>query len=183
MNQYVALLRGINVGGNNRVDMKQLKRLFEDLGYVNVRTYINSGNVVFAVEKEGKDRRQLSHVIEGAIEKRFGLAVKVVVTSARVITDLNSGVPDSWTHDSVEKRCEVLFLWSDIDSEDVLDLIYSTEVDELVYYPGAVVWRMNRKDYNKSGLHKLIGTEVYKKSTMRNINTVRKLADMLKEMD
>lgn len=175
--KYIALLRGINVGGNNRVDMKQLKQLFEKMGYESVTTYINSGNIVFG-SNEG-DEMKLALDIEQAIDADFGFAVRVIVVSEQVLKHIATKVPPSWTHDSTDKRCEVLFLWPEIDSEQVLAKIESTEVDTLVYYPGAVVWRMDRRDYNRSGMHKLIGSEVYKKSTTRNINTVRKLVELL----
>lgn len=175
--KYVALLRGINVGGNNKVDMKLLKACFEEAGYRSVGTYINSGNVLF--ESDLLESGQLSRDIEDAIEKRFGLAIKVVVLDEKRLRYVADRVPLEWTHDSLEKRCEVLFLWPDIDKESVLDDIFQTEVDTLVYYPGVVVWRMDRQDYSKSGLHKLIGSAVYKQSTIRNINTVRKLVQLL----
>src|SRR5690606_33240990 len=136
--KYAALLRGINVGGNNRIEMKRLKKVFEELGFSSVATYINSGNVVFSSTQV--DHQSLVVVIEQAITAEFGFAVKVVVVSEEVIQTLDDKVPAEWTHDSLRKRCDVLFLWPDIDQADIINRIFSTEVDELVYYPGAVVW-------------------------------------------
>ncbi|MFT3751872.1 MAG: DUF1697 domain-containing protein [Paludibacter sp.] len=66
---YVALLRGINVGGNNKVEMKKLKSTFELLGFTNVVTYINSGNIVF--EDISKEQVVIVNEIEKAIKKDF----------------------------------------------------------------------------------------------------------------
>lgn len=74
---YVALLRGINVGGNNIVDMKRLKSIFESLGFSHVVTYINSGNIVF--EELSKDQKEIARDIEGAIRDNFNLDIKVVI--------------------------------------------------------------------------------------------------------
>jgi len=74
---YVALLRGINVGGNNLVDMKRLKSIFESLGLSHVVTYINSGNIVF--EELSKDQKEIAGDIEGAIRDNFNLDIKVVI--------------------------------------------------------------------------------------------------------
>jgi hypothetical protein len=68
---YVALLRGINVGGKNKVDMKKLKKCFEDIGMRKVTTYINSGNVIFEDTDHTKD--EIATMLEKAILKDFSL--------------------------------------------------------------------------------------------------------------
>lgn len=75
--KYVALLRGINVGGNSLIKMADLKVGFEGIGLTEVKTYINSGNVLFASDE--KDSRKLSEKIEGMILKKFKLPVKTLV--------------------------------------------------------------------------------------------------------
>ena len=64
MMTYVALLRGINVGGNNKVEMARLKKVFESLGFINVRTYINSGNVIFDT-----DTTDIVHAVNSTLFK------------------------------------------------------------------------------------------------------------------
>jgi uncharacterized protein (DUF1697 family) len=105
-----------------------------------------------------------------------------VVVEHEAIDHIVSQVPVEWINDGVEQKCDVLFLWPDLDSPEVLQKLgLKPIIDEALYLPSAVVWRIFRKDYNKSGMNKLIGTEVYKKSTARNINTVRKLASMMSQ--
>ena len=77
---YVALLRGINVGGKNKLPMKELAALFEEAGCSDVRTYIQSGNVIFRAS--AKLATGLEAVLEKQIQKRFGFAVPVIVRSA-----------------------------------------------------------------------------------------------------
>lgn len=178
---YVALLRGINVGGNNKIEMPRLKKLLEDLGYSEVTTYINSGNAIFSASETKPTT--LSSAIEKAINQEFGFAINVVVVEQGVIDAIVEQTPSNWIHDGSTQKCDVLFLWSEIDSPEVLQrLTLKSGIDEALYFPGAVVWRVMRENVNKSGMRSIFGTEVYKKSTARNINTVRKLSALLQNM-
>lgn len=179
MPKYVALLRGINVGGNNKVEMAQLKKLFEDLGYSNVSTYINSGNIIF--ETPIKDQSKIVGEIELAIEKTFNLPIRVVIRTKENIEKIVSEVPDNWLNNK-DQKTDVIFLWEKFDNKKTLDLIKTTpKIDNLIYIDGAIVWHIKKSDYNKSGMNKFIGTKVYKHMTARNINTVRKLTNLMKE--
>lgn len=174
MHQYVALLRGINVGGNNKIEMKQLVKLFQSLGFYNVRTYINSGNILFSAKKEVTAR-----AFENAIEKMFGCSVPVLVIKASDIKRIAKNIPSDWTN-GVDQKTDVLFLWDTYDSKRSLTLLDIREgVDNVMYSSGAIVWNIKRKDYRKSGMRKVIGTDLYKHLTGRNVNTVRKLAALL----
>ncbi|MEK9159635.1 MAG: DUF1697 domain-containing protein [Patescibacteria group bacterium] len=176
--KYVALLRGINVGGNAKVEMARLRKVFESLGFNEVRTYINSGNVIF--ESEEKDVKKLTVQIEKAIEKTFGFAVRTVLREKENILKLAQEIPVEWTNDT-EQKTDVLFLWEDFDNKKSLELIQAAKgVDVLLYFPGAIAWKVDRAQYNKSGMRKFIGSVLYKNMTARNVNTVRKLAEMMK---
>lgn len=172
---YVALLRGINVGGNKKVSMAELKKVFEKLGYEDVRTYINSGNVIFTSSKKSFSS------IEKALKKAFGFDVAVIVRDAKSIQKLNKAIPATWKNDS-KQRTDVLFLWDAYDNKKSLKLFtVKPKIDNLKYVSGAIIWNFDRKNYNKSGMGKMIGTLVYKNLTARNVNTVRKLAAMMSE--
>jgi uncharacterized protein (DUF1697 family) len=177
MSRYVALLRGINVGGNAKVEMPRLKAVFEKLGAKDVKTYINSGNVIFT---DSRSRKQLEPLIEAAIAKEFGLNVRVVVRNSSNIAKLCKEIPADWTNDA-EQKTDVIFLWEEADNPGVLQEIkVNPEVDNLIYIPGAVIWNFDRVNYRASKMHNFIGTRVYKLMTARNINTVRKLNELLK---
>ena len=179
MNRYVALLRGINVGGNSKIEMKTLKALVEKLGFQQVSTYINSGNVLFISDLDPKVIREM---LESEIKVHFGIMLSVMIRDAQNIDELCTAFPKSWTNDD-DQKTDILFLSEDYDHPEILNLIsHDPRIDTLIYVKGAIGWNVSRSDYPKSGMHKFIGTPVYKNMTARNINTLRKLNDLLKVM-
>lgn len=178
---YVALLRGINVGGNNKVDMRLLTSTFERAGMTDVRTYINSGNVIFRHELAAP--ALLAEVLERAVEEGFGFRVRVLVRDAAAIAALAMALPASWANDAAAK-CDVMFLADELDTPEVLDrMTIKPGIDEVLYAPGAVLWRVERPKVTRSGMMKLVGTETYRQMTVRNCNTLRKLAELVAAAD
>ena len=176
---YVALLRGINVGGNNKVDMKQLKAVFEATGMKSVRTYINSGNVVFK-HREEKDAT-LTATLEQAIEKEFGFPVSVLVKSEAEVRMAVEATPPEWRNDKTMK-CDVVFLWDSVDVETALSQLRARDgIDDVRTAPGIIVWKVDRENATKNGLLKMAGTLLYKQVTIRNINTTRKLLQIMEK--
>ncbi len=177
--QYVALLRGINVGGNRKVNMAELKATFEDAGLTDVRTYINSGNVVFG--STARRPALLRATIEAAIERDVGFPVMTLVRSARQIIATAAALPATWTNGPGDKS-DVMYLDDDVDTPDILGQLSITPgVDEVRYVPGAVLWHVDRATLPRSGMNKLVGTRLYARMTVRNCNTARKLAAMVSE--
>src|SRR5688572_15219191 len=115
--RYLALLRGINVGGKNKVRMEQLKTAFEETGMTSVRTYINSGNVIFSSAIRGRPR--LSKILEDAIAKHFGFKVDVLLRDFRSLRAVVKAMPTHWTNDATMK-CDVVFLMDDVARPSVL---------------------------------------------------------------
>lgn len=178
MYTYIALLRGINVGGKNKVAMQQLKAAFEAAGLQAVRTYINSGNVIFQTNQPATT---LAAHIETIIEHDVGFPVSVLVWEKSSFLALVNALPSDWQNDSAMK-CDVMFLWHDYDSPDLLEqLPIKPEIDRVIYHPGALIWSVDRNLVTRSGMLKLVGTQLYKKMTIRNCNTVRKLALLVQE--
>ncbi len=176
---YVAFLRGINVGGKGIVSMTNLKAVFEKLGYDNVRTYINSGNVIFSAGES--DARKLETHIEKALDAELKMTIKVVVRSKQEIENLLENLPKSWAHPE-DKRCYVMFLRHTVDKPEVLDgIVIKEEIEELHYVPGALLWSALLTDVTRSNMSKLISNPVYKELTIRNLNTVMKVVGMMKE--
>ncbi len=176
MKQYIALLRGINVGGNSKIEMGRLKKLFQNLGFTNVSTYINSGNVIFDSDLP---QESLSGIIEKDIQKEFLFRVKTLVITSDTLQKIAAKVPASWQNDGLKQKTDVLFLWQEFDNKESLNLLNPTKYDNLLYFPGAIVWNLERKNYTKSAMNKFIGTAIYRNMTARNINTVRKLANLV----
>ena len=174
---HVALLRGINVGGKSAVSMAVLKATFERLGFERVRTYINSGNVVFAAP-DGAARPQLTEAVGAAIVRDFGVPVPVLLRTGDELAALAAAVPAEWVNDEL-MRCDVFFLWPDIDDPSVLEKVPTNpDIEDLVYVPGALVRRIDRKNATRSPMTRVAGMEIYKQMTVRNINTVRTLRDL-----
>lgn len=177
---YVALLRGINVGGKNRVEMVRLKSTFESAGMTNVSTYINSGNVIF--KTPSRKKAQVEPKLEKAIEGDFGFSIKVLLRDLTSMRRLLKDLPNKWTNDS-DMRCDVLFLWKEHDRPSVVkELPIKTELVDVIYTPGAIILRVDRADVLKSGISRLIGSDLYRGLTIRNCNTVRKLADLMEAL-
>jgi uncharacterized protein (DUF1697 family) len=177
MRKYLALLRGINVGGNNLVDMKKLKAAFEAAGFNDVSTYINSGNVIFASRENVPGK--IAVAVRSLIKNEFHLEIPVLVRDEKEMKKLAKAIPTDWRNDS-DQRTEVMFLWEEYDTKGSLGLIEQKKgIDEIMYVKGALVWHIDRKDVFKSGLRKFIGTKLYKNITARNVNTVRKLAELM----
>lgn len=174
---YIALLRGINVGGNNKIDMKLLKKTFEKVGMDNVVTYINTGNIIFL--NNGLSKNELSRILEEAIHIDFGLQIKVVILSVDDVSIIINAIPESWKNDN-DMTSDVLFLWDEIDHESVLEsLVIKPNIDTVKYVPGAILWSVDRKNATKSGKSKIIGSKIYKQVTVRNVNTTRKIYELM----
>lgn len=178
---YIALFRGINVGGNNKVEMKKLKSLLERTGFENVVTYINSGNVIFK-KSGGGSEAELARIIEQAVKDEFQLDLKIVVINSNHLDAICREIPADWVKND-EMRTDVLFLWEKYDYPGVLDIIKYKEVDNVKYVQGALVWNVREKDYTKSNMVKLVGTDLYRHITIRNVNTVRKLHEMVNNLE
>lgn len=174
---YAALLRGINVGGKNKIDMKLLKQSFERAGAENVTTYINSGNIIFTSEMH--KQAELSTLLEQAILTDFGLNIKVLIRSLEELETVMQALPEEWSNGDLMKS-DVMFLWNEADDPSVLErLPMKPGLDLVIYTPGAVLWSVDRTNVTRSGMTKIIGTALYQQMTIRNVNTTRKVYELM----
>ena len=172
MISYVALLRGVNVGGNGMISMADLRAAFESIGAAEVRTYINSGNVVF--RHRPVDVRKLEIKAERAIP----IPTKVVIKTIAEYETIVRAIPADWKDGAW--RYYVMFLRHTIDSPKVLDEIaVNAEVEQLLYTPGALLWAADRSGLTRSRVARL-GKAIGQEMTARNLNTTRKLYELLK---
>ncbi|MEK3885727.1 DUF1697 domain-containing protein [Paenibacillus sp. PL2-23] len=171
---YIALLRGINVGGNNKIEMKRLKLTFQSLGLSQVVTYINTGNIIFTDDRAAS-KQELADKLEEAIHADFGLSIKVMIRTIDEIRTIMDKLPPDWTNDTTMKS-DVLFLWDEVNNESTLQgLAMNPQVDRILYVDGAILWSCDRKNTGRSGMVKIIGTKLYSQVTIRNVNTTRKI--------
>jgi uncharacterized protein (DUF1697 family) len=174
---YVAFLRGINVGGKGKVSMAELKTCFEKLGFGAVKTYINSGNVVFV---DGSNSENLANKIEIALSSTFKFPISVVVKSLPQMQTVVNGMPKSW-HSNNAFRYYIMFLRPDVDKPSVIDgITVNPDMEEILYLPGAIFWSARISDIGRSRVKGFMGTKLYKEVTIRNLNTTLKMLELMK---
>jgi uncharacterized protein (DUF1697 family) len=177
--RYVALLRGINVGGKTLVKMADLKTCVEGIGVGNVSTFIASGNVLF--ESGDRDAAKLQAKIERAIEKRFRLPVNVVVLNRASYARIVKAIPKAWIGDA-SIRANVAFLRPGTDAKGVVrELDPDPAIEQVKTVRGAILWATKRTALNRSVMRKLIAGAVHKEMTVRNLNTTLKLHELLRQ--
>src|SRR5918999_731235 len=179
-NVFVALLRGVNVGGNNIISMSSLKASFEKMGFTDVSTYINSGNILFKAKE--RDARKLETQIEAMLSKEYKLGCKVVVRSFPEMASLIENLPKDWNADT-QWKYNVIFLRHSIDSEKVLESLGAKpEIEKVVYYPGTLLWSARISDISRTTMQKLSSQKLFQDMTVRNTNTTRKLYELMRKM-
>jgi uncharacterized protein (DUF1697 family) len=179
--RYVALLRGVNVGGNNRVPRLEFQSVLGGLGFYDVTIYLNSGNAVFT-----SDNTVEPGVVQLALETHFGFAIPTLVIPGSKMQSIAAAIPAEWTNDTPRpdksgQKSDVLYLFDDINTPDILNKIgYKPDIETMIYVDGAVIANISRSNQLRGSLQKLIGTHPYSRMTVRNVNTARKLSDIIK---
>ena len=180
--EYVALLRGINVGGNNKVVMSELREQIAAEGFTNVRTYINSGNLLF---EAGPDtpREDVAQAIEDVLARHYDFPIRLALLTAQEYLAQLEELPD-WWHGEVARR-DALFYTRGLDRSHVRERIEAMELgDEAVYFgEHAVFWgKFDEKSFLKTAYHKcLLREDFYRQVTIRSGSTVEKIAAMLSQ--
>ena len=175
--KFVALLRGVNVGGNTMVSMARLRDCFGGLGFQNISTYINSGNVIFS--STNSDERAIELHIETQLETTFHLPIRVVVRSYHEIAGVIAHMPPSWNN-ATDKKCNVIFLHHSIDSPAIVaNFRPKPDIEELHYYPGILFWSADTGALTRSAMVGVSKSDLYKHMTVRNLNTVRKIYELM----
>jgi uncharacterized protein (DUF1697 family) len=174
MTRYVALLRGINVGGNNLIRMPALKACFERLGVEDVVTYIQSGNVLFTA---GSTVTELTGRIEAALGATFDYSASVVLRSRKQMQEIVRRAPDRFGADPKTYRYDVMFLKEPLTAPAALRTIPTREgVDEVHAGPGVLYFSRVIETAAQSRLNRVVSMPIYKSMTIRNWNTTTKLA-------
>jgi uncharacterized protein (DUF1697 family) len=179
---YICLLRGINVGGNSIISMKQLKASFENAGFKDVVTYINSGNIIFKTKKQ--DPRILENKIERILDKEYAFNNKVVVKNFDEIQKIIKNIPKTWKVGDISKKYNVIFLRHTIDAQEHFkELKPKPDIEEVIYKPGVLFWSALTSDLTHTTMIKLSSSKIYKEVTVRNLNTTKKIYELMKSAD
>jgi uncharacterized protein (DUF1697 family) len=180
---YVALLRGINVGGNNKVPMADLKACLEDLGYEHVRTYINSGNVIFTSDGSAE---QAAKRIEDVLLKSFKatfVPIKVLVISRNQLAAIVAKAPPGFGQEPGKYHSDVVFLIGKSVAEAMQHVEVHPEVDVAWAGDEAIYYRRLSAKRTKSRLPKIAGKPIYKSMTIRSWSTVSKLYALMEDIE
>ncbi len=178
--QYLALLRGINVGGNNIIKMAELKTCFESMGFTDVVTYIQSGNVLF--KSPEKNKPKLTSKIEKALSERFNYQSRVVVITDQELKKAVAGAPEGFGKDPETYRYDVIFLKEPLTPGEAMQQVSTKAGVDNAYAGGGVLYfsRLISKA-TQSHLTKIISQPVYQRMTIRNWNTTTKLLALMEK--
>jgi uncharacterized protein (DUF1697 family) len=175
--RYVALLRGINVGGRNIVPMAELRQAFVDGGYEDVATYIQSGNVTFAAAARPQG---LEAELESMMERRFGLPLVVVVRSHRQLRDVVTKAPAGFGQRPEMFHSDVIFLKSPLTTAQAMGVVEVRDgVDQAWEGTGVLYFARVSARRTQSRLSKIVGTAEYQRMTIRSWATTTKLLGLL----
>jgi uncharacterized protein (DUF1697 family) len=176
--KYVALLRGINVGGKNLIKMVELKECFEKMGLENVSTYIASGNVIF--ESPETDLAKLTERIEKTVSKQFNYKSCVVVVSHEELKHAVEKAPKGFGTEPKKYRYDVIFLRAPMTVGEAMKSVEMREgVDEVWQGKDVLYFSRVAAKAVYSKLPKLASMPAYKSMTIRNWNTTTKLLALM----
>lgn len=179
MTRYILLLRGINVGGNNKIAMSDLKMGMESRGYVDVVTYINSGNVIFSSEVSELDI--LKRELEALLLEDFNLHLNVVVLTTKDFLETFNQAPSWWDSKASDKN-NAIFVIPPLTAEVVIQNVGACkpEFEKVASYGNVIFWTAPMETFSKTRWSKVVKSSVYEGITIRNANTVKKLMTLCK---
>ncbi len=179
MTRYIALLRGINISGKNKIAMGQLKQEFEHLGFEDVKTWLNSGNVVFSCPE--RDNVSIAEDIKRMIAGSFGFNIPIYVISADRLKDILSHSPAWWDSGDKEIYDNLIFIIPPAEFSDVYQAIGEPKegLEQIMNYEDAIFWSFSLKSYQKTNWWpKTAREDIGSSLTIRTAGTVRKLVEM-----
>ena len=180
MTTYIILVRGINVGGKNRVPMAELRKYLEELGFSDVSTYIASGNIIL---KSDKSAAAVQSQIEAMLPKSFKLdseLIKVLVLTRAQLQAVVDNKPKGFGEQPGTYHSDAIFLMG-VPIDAAMPVFSPKEGIDRVWPGNGVIYSQRLSAQRvKSRLNRIIGTPVYKSMTIRSWNTTVKLLDLLK---
>ena len=183
MTTYLLLLRGVNVGGKNKVSMAELKKCLQDLGHSNVSTYIASGNVILQSDKQAND---IQTQIEAVLPKTFKLdseLIKVLVISCSQLQDVVDNKPKGFGDQPDKYHSDAIFLMG-VDTSKAMAVFKPREGVDKIWPGNGVIYSQRLSALRtKSRLNQAMSSPLYKSMTIRSWGTTVKLLDILKAVD
>ena len=182
MTRYIALLRGINISGKNKIAMPELKAACAEAGFTDVCTHLNSGNVVFSADAtDATDAAALAERAKTLIQQSFALAIPVFVISQHELSELLSNAPQWWGTEDKTVYDNLVFAIPPHDIKAVAEKIGEPTkgLEQVEICGNAAFWSFDRKNYAKAAwLKKTANAGIGELITIRTANTLRKIAGM-----
>lgn len=174
--QYLALLRGVNVGGKNLVKMADLRAAVEEMGFADVATYIQSGNLLFSAPRQRRD--ELAARIEGELSRRFGMELKLVLVTHAELRGVVEGAPPGFG--AATDKCDVIFLRKPLTVKRAFGLVELKEgVDRAWAGERVVYFARLAARASSSRLSRIVMLPEYKSMTIRSWSTTEKLLALM----
>lgn len=177
MKRFIAFLRGINISGKNKVPMSELKKCFENLGFLDVKTYLNSGNVAFSTDCDN-NIELFTQQISAMLKNQFGFDIPVFVIEKEALKNILCHAPVWWGKDDKDIYDNLIFIMPPVTFCEVYAEIGDAkeELEKIQNYENVIFWSFRLKDYQKTvWWPKTANASVSKSLTIRTANTVRKI--------
>ncbi|WP_306117413.1 MULTISPECIES: DUF1697 domain-containing protein [unclassified Roseitalea] len=181
MKTFIALLRGVNVGGNNVMAMAQLRTLLTGLGYADVKTYIQSGNCMFRSSKS--DPGRIAAAISAAIAKTFGFSVQTIVMSLDVLEAAIAANPYAAASEDDQKRVHLFFLPTPATGADLHGLQALKKPSESYTLTRQVLYLHAPEGIGRSPFAAQAEQMMGVMATARNLRTAMKIAEMARQIN
>lgn len=183
MNTFAILIRGINVGGKNKVSMVELKKCLEELGFSNISTFIASGNVILTSDKRADE---VQAQIEKALPESFKLdseLINVLVLTRNQLQAIIDNKPKGFGDQPDKYHSDAIFLMG-IDAAQAMPVFDPKEGIDKVWPGNGVIYSQRLSALRtKSRLSRIVGTSAYQSMTIRSWSTTTKLLEILKDAD
>ena len=175
--RYIVLIRGINISGRNKVSIERLRDILRQEGYKDVKSYINSGNIILSSDAE---KTEISESFRRILRVNFDVDTEVMTIEKDVLSDILKHAPKWWNNDR-DKYHNLIFVLDGYNAEAIYEEVgmADNDIDQVEIYDGVIFWSFDLKRYPKSLWWKKTASKgIAEKLTVRNANTLTKIADM-----
>ena len=177
MKKFIVLLRGINVSGHKKINMKELKSYFEGLGFYKVATYIQSGNVIFM--SKISDKLKLQKIIEKMIFDKYNFDVKTIIITSKELVKILEQNPFKDKYEQEENKLYFTLLFDKVTDENLAKLNSMNFDSEYFSFKENIIYLYVPNGYGRAKLNNnFIEKKLKVDATTRNLKTVRKLIEL-----
>ena len=175
--RYIVLLRVINISGRNKVSMEKLRNILSHEGYQDVKSYLNSGNIILSSDDE---KKEIYKSIRRVLKENFDLDIEVMIIDKETLCAIMKHAP-KWWNDGKDKYHNLIFILNGYNTEAIYEEIgmADNDIDQVMIYDNVIFWSFDLKRYQKSLWWKKTASKgLAEKLTIRNANTLLKIIEM-----